>query len=253
MVRVVVFSMRFSGLRMVDEAVDEDAGGVDLVGVELAGLDDDLGFGDGDLAAGGRVGIEVAGGAAVDEVAVGVGLPGFHEREVGEDAALEDVGVAVEVLVLFAVGDERADAGARVEAGDAGAASSHAFGERALRGELDFELAGEELAFELGILSDVAGDHFFDLTGLQEKADAPVVDARVVAGDGEVAHAGVAQSGDEGFGDAAEAEASDGQQHVVADDACEGGTGVGIELVEAVGTRGCHVHPARVRWLQTEP
>jgi len=30
----------------VDEALDVDAGRVDLVGVELAGRDDDLGFGD---------------------------------------------------------------------------------------------------------------------------------------------------------------------------------------------------------------
>ena len=75
----------------MDEALDEDAGGVNLVGVELAGLDDDLGFGDGDAAAGGGVGIEVARGAAVDEVAVGVGLPGFDEGEVGVDGALEEV------------------------------------------------------------------------------------------------------------------------------------------------------------------
>ncbi len=68
----------------------------------------------------------------------------------------------------------------------------------------------------------------------EEEADAPVVDAGVVAGDGEVACAGIAQGGDEGFGDAAEAEAADGQQHVVADDVGEGGAGVGIEFVEAV-------------------
>ena len=59
----------FFGVGIVDDAVDEDAGGVDLVGVHLTGLDDDLGFGDGDLATGGRVGIEVARGAAVEEVA----------------------------------------------------------------------------------------------------------------------------------------------------------------------------------------
>ena len=202
--------MRFSRVGIVDDAVDEDAGGVDLVGVEFAGLDDDLGFGDGDLAAGGGVGIEVAGGAAIDEIALRVALPGFDEGEVGDDAALEDVGVAVEVFVLFAFGDEGADAGAGVEAGDAGASCAHAFGERALRGELNFELALEILAFELGVFSYVAGDHFFDLAGLEEEADALVVDAGVVAGDGEVAYAGIAECGDEGFGNAAEAEAADG-------------------------------------------
>ena len=210
------------------EALDKDARGVDLVGVELAGLDDDLGFGDGDLAAGGGEGVEVAGCAAVDEVAEGVGLPGFDEGEVGVDAALEDVGLAVEVFVLLAFGDESADAGAGVEAGDAGTTGSHAFGEGALRGEFDFELAGEVLAFELGVFSDVAGDHFSDLMGLEEEANSPLVDTGVVAGDGEVSGAGVAEGGDEGFGDAAETEAADGEEHVVAHNACEGGVGVWV-------------------------
>ena len=121
--------------------MDEDAWGVDLVGVQFAGLHDDLGFGDGDFAAGCRIGVEVAGSPAVDEVTVGVGLPGFDERDVGDEAAFENVGVSVDVLVLFAFGNEGADAGAGVEAGDAGASGPHAFGERALRGELDFQLA----------------------------------------------------------------------------------------------------------------
>ena len=76
-------------LRIVDEALNEDAGRVNLVGVEFAGLDDDLGLCDGDAAAGGDVGIEVARGAAVDEVAVRVGLPRLHQREVGVDGTLE--------------------------------------------------------------------------------------------------------------------------------------------------------------------
>ena len=218
-------------------------------GSSSPGCDDDLGFGDGDLAAGGGVGIEVAGGAAVDEVAVGVGLPGFDQGEIGADAALEDVGVAVEVLVLLAFGDECADAGAGVEAGDSGAACAHAFGERALGAELDFELAGEELALELGVLAYVAGDHFFDLTGLQQEADAPVVDAGVVAGDGEVAYAGIAQRRDEGFGNAAQAEAADGEQHAVAGDVGQRGAGVGVELVEAVRGAARDFHARLVLFL----
>ena len=216
----------FFGVRIVDEAMDEDAGGVDFVGVEVAGLDDDLGFGDGDLAAGGGEGVEVARGTAVDEVAEGVGLPGFDEGDVDVDAALEDVGVAVEVFVLLAFGDESADAGAGVEAGDAGTTGSHAFGEGALRGEFDFELSGEILPFELGVFTDITGDHFFDLMGFEEEANSPLpfspdIGAGVVAGDGEVAYTGVAEGEDEGFGDAAETEAADGKEHTVAHDAAK--------------------------------
>jgi hypothetical protein len=52
---------------------------------------------------------------------------------------------AVELARLLALGDERAVAGRREERGDAGAAGAHALGERALRHELDLELAREEL------------------------------------------------------------------------------------------------------------
>ena len=53
-------------MRVVDEAVDVDAGSVDVVGVEFAGGRRFLDFGDGDLAAGGGERVEVARGLAVD-------------------------------------------------------------------------------------------------------------------------------------------------------------------------------------------
>src|SRR5271157_362795 len=159
-------------MRVVDQAVDEDARRVNFVGIELAGLDNNLRFRDGDFAAGGGDGVEVARGAAVDEVAVQVGLPGLDQRQVSHDAALEDVSHTVEVLELLAVGDHGAHAGARVEAGNAGAAGAHALGQRALGAELDFELAGKELALEFRVLAHIAGDHFFDLPRFEENAEA---------------------------------------------------------------------------------
>ena len=50
----------FFRMRVVNEAMDKDAGRVNRVGIELAGLDDDFGFGNGDLAAGGDHGVEIA-------------------------------------------------------------------------------------------------------------------------------------------------------------------------------------------------
>jgi hypothetical protein len=115
------------------EAVYEDTRRVDLIGIEFTGFDNDLRFRYGDFAAGGGGGIEVARRSPIDEVAVRVGLPGFDQREVGLNAALEDVCHSIEVLVFFAFGNQRPYAGARVEAGNARAAGTHAFGERALR------------------------------------------------------------------------------------------------------------------------
>jgi hypothetical protein len=54
----------------------------------------------------------------------------------------------VELARLLALGDHRADAGAGEERRDAGAAGAQLLGERALRRELELELAGEELALE---------------------------------------------------------------------------------------------------------
>src|SRR5690606_42009995 len=67
--------------------------------------------------------------------------------EVGEDAALEHVLLAVEHLDLLALGDLGADARLRVEPGNACPARTHPLGKRALRAELD--LRSEEHTSEL--------------------------------------------------------------------------------------------------------
>src|SRR6185437_3346858 len=187
--------------------MNEDPGRMDIVRVEFARLDDDFGFGDGELTAGGGVGVEVARGAAVDEIAVEIGLPRFDECHVGAYAALEDVCDAVEIFVLLALCDDGADAGAGIEAWNAGAAGAHALGQCALRAELDFEFTRKKLTLELGIFAHVAGDHFFYLTGFKQHAEAPAIDAGVVAGDGEVAYTRIAQRLNQRLGNAAQAEA----------------------------------------------
>ena len=78
--------MRFSAAcsaRQGHHPLDEDAGQVDLVGVELAGLDELLDLGDGDPAGHGAERVEVAGRLVEDEVAVAVAPRGAHEAEVG--------------------------------------------------------------------------------------------------------------------------------------------------------------------------
>ena len=66
-------------------------------GVELARLDQVLDLGDGQPAAHRGERVEVAGGVAVDEVAVPVALPGPDQAEVGDDRLLEDVLAALPV------------------------------------------------------------------------------------------------------------------------------------------------------------
>ena len=88
------------------------------------------------VALGGREDPDLLGGRGDRDVAVGVVLPG--------QAALGDLG---------------ADAGGGEEGRDARAAGPHPLGQRALRGQLDLELAGEVLPRELLVLADVRRDH----------------------------------------------------------------------------------------------
>ena len=55
--------------------------------------------------------------------------------------------------------DERADAGRGQDAAQADAAGADALDQRALRHELDLDLARDHLRLRLGIEADVRGDH----------------------------------------------------------------------------------------------
>jgi hypothetical protein len=161
---------------------------VDAVGVELARGDEFFDLGDADLAGHRGERVEVAGRLVEDEVAVHVAARCVHERIVGDDRLFEHVvalgAVGREGRTSFrgdatampppvvlarqaALGDLRADAGLCEEGGDARAARAQLLGERALRGELEFELTGEELTLELLVLADVGGRHLADALRVQ--------------------------------------------------------------------------------------
>src|SRR6185436_19154797 len=104
------------------------------------------------------------------------------------------------------------------EAFDAGAGGAHALGKRALRDELDLDLTAQELPLELLVLPDVGRDGFSNLPRVEEDACAELVDADVVADDGEVFRAARVQRADEILRDAAEAEASHHDRRAVGDE-----------------------------------
>ena len=226
--------MRFLAGADLDDALDEDAGRVDVVGIEFAGRNQMLDLGHRDLGGGRHHRVEVARGLAVDQVAGGVALPGVDDGEVGEQAALHDVFLAVELLHFLAFGDQRADAGLGVEGRDAGAAGADALGQRALRVEFELQLAGEVLLREQLVLADIGRDHLLDLPRLQQPAEADAVDAGIVGDDRQVLDAGVADRVRQGLGDAAQAEAAGHDHHAVLEDAIECRFGVGINLVHGI-------------------
>src|SRR5215470_10244616 len=112
--------------------LDEDAGGVDLVGVDLPHLHQLLALDDGGLRRHGHQRGEVPGGLVEDAVAPAVGLPGADDGEVGAERLLEDVLLAVDGPGLLALGDLGADTGGGEEAADAASAGTDPLSQRAL-------------------------------------------------------------------------------------------------------------------------
>ena len=147
-------------------------------------------------------------------------------------------------LGLLALGDLRAGAGRGVEAGNAGAAGADALGQRALRVELDLQLAGQVLLREGGVLADIGADHLAHLPRLQQHAEADIVDARVVGDDGEVLHAAVADRLDQRGGNAAQAEAAGHDRHAVAQQPGQRRLCVRIDLVDRHRARLLRAHRA---------
>src|SRR6185436_12621187 len=109
-----------------------------------------------------------------------VALPRLHEGEVRLERLLEDVPAPVDLAGLLPLGDHGPVARRREEAADPGPAGADPLGERALRDELDLELARERELLEVLVLAHVARDHLPDLARLEEDPDPEVVDAGVV-------------------------------------------------------------------------
>ncbi len=109
-------------------------------------------------------------------------------------------------------------------------AGAEALGEGALRGELDFQLAGEVLLGEELVFAHVGGDDLADLAGLDQHAEALAVDAHVVGDHGEILDAGIAYRLDQVGRNAAEAEASDGERHAVPQHVLQRGGRAGFHL-----------------------
>jgi len=200
------------------DSVDVDAGQVDRVGVDFTVGYNLLNLCDGDPPRHRDVGIEVACGAPKYQVTCAVCHPGFYQRHIGNQGALHQVGLAVEVARFLAFGHDGADPGGCEEGGDASATCTELFRERALRGELKLEFAGQILALKLFVFADVRRDHLTDLPGGKQQSKAKAIDAGIVGNAGEVAHARVSERGDQGFWNAAEAESAHGDHLSIFDD-----------------------------------
>src|SRR5690606_17669778 len=121
-------------------AVDVDAGRHDGLGVDAAERHDVVDLHDRRRRRGRHERPEVAGSLTVDEVAPTVGREGAHEGVVGTDGVLQHVVASVDAPRLAPLGELGAVSGGRVEGADAGPGGADAFGQVALRHELELDL-----------------------------------------------------------------------------------------------------------------
>ena len=240
--------------------MDEHPGQVDVVRVDVAGLDQGLHLRHAEPPGHGHERVEVAGGGVEAKVAEPVPAGGPHQGDVGDEGGLQHVvhgfvpvpGGGREALDALgrggdghgavgrvpprqpAFGHHGADPGAGEERGDTGAAGAQPLGQGPLGGELDLELAGEVLPGELPVLPDVAGHHATHAPGLEQQPEPRAVDPAVVRDDLQVAGAGVEHGLDEDPGHPAQPEAPDGHGGSVVQPR-EGVQGVGDDDVHDAG------------------
>src|ERR1700689_5263521 len=129
------------GVWDVNDALNVNAGGDDVVAVDLARLDQMLNLGHRELSCGRHHRIEMSGGLPVDKIALRIALPGMHQRDVGDEPGLHHVRLVVEVADFLALRDDRAHARAGEEGWNSGPSGADALGQGALRVEFKFKFA----------------------------------------------------------------------------------------------------------------
>ena len=100
-------------------------------------------------------------------------------------------------------------------AAEAHAAGADALDQRALRDELDLDLARDHLRLGFGVEPDVRGDEALDRAGADELADPPAGPGGVVGDDGEMLRAAADQRVDQPMGRAGAHEAADQEPRAV--------------------------------------
>src|SRR5438876_6319139 len=204
-------------LRALKNCVDENAGRVHLIGVELAELHQFFHFGDDVIRGSRHHRIEVARHLSVDEVAPAVAFPRFDERKISAETALHHVHAAIEFACLLPFGDHSAVTSGCVKRGNAGASRAQPFAQGPLWIQFHLQFTAQDQLLEEFVFPDISGDHLFRLPLLEQQADAEIIDSRVIADDGQVLRAFAANSRDKVFRDAAEAEAAHENRGAVAE------------------------------------
>src|SRR5215813_2398542 len=188
-----------------------------VVGIDLSRFYQVLDLDDRDLGSRCHHGIEVLRRLPIDEVAPLVALPGLDQGEIGLQRVFQHIGSPFELARFLAFGDYRSVAGRSKERMNARATSPNALGKRALRDQLEVDLACYDHLFQQLVLTHITSLVRANLPGVEHEAETELVHTDVIADGVEVLHAFVYQSTDKVLGNPAQPEATDHEGRAVLD------------------------------------
>ncbi len=197
----------------------EDARGNDVLGIEIAEIDDLAHLRNGAFCGRGHDRPEIARGLAVDEITPAIAAQCLDEGEVGTNREFEHVVPAFDAPRLLAFGERRAVTGRRIERADPGTCGVDALGQVALRYQLELELARSIQPVEhprVGLAGKRADD-LLHPPRLEQRRQPCLAVARVVADDRQVASPLRDQRIDQLGGHPGSAEAADHHRRAIAD------------------------------------
>ena len=215
----------------MDDSTNENAGRVNLVGIEFADFNEFFHFSHANFSAGRDHRIKISRGLSVNQIAGLVAFPCLHDRQLRGDPRLENVFAIAKVFRFLAFGKLRCETGARVKSRNSRAACAQSFSECALRNQFKLELAREDLPLEFLVLANVRRHHLFHLTRWKQNSHAEIVHARVVAYDCQSLHAAFVNRRDQVFRDAAQSKTAGGNRHVVVKKTFQRRLRIGINFV----------------------
>src|SRR5215813_12851777 len=224
------------GVWNMDDAFDENAGRYDVIGIDLAWLNEMLDFRHRHSCRGRHRGIEIPRRLPIDEVTLAIALEGMDDGEISHKPGLHDVSLAMEYPHFLAARNVGSGASTREEGRDAGAAGADSLRQGALRIELDLEFARKVLLSKQLVLPHVGRDHLSDLLGFEKYSEPNTVDPGIVGHHGEVSDARVADCPDQCFRDAAQPETTSHDQHTVFEHPRERRWRIGVDLVHELAS-----------------
>ena len=172
------------GLRLEDP-LDKHPGEVNLIGGDLAHLDELVDLGDGRGPRHGHGDLEVLSRPVELKVAVGVATARADKRIVGRERGLQDRPTAVELALLLALSDDGADPGRGEEGRDARATRADALGQGALRDQLHVDGTLGVLLLDVGVAAHERALPGANLAVMEEHREPLPLVTAVVADDGQ--------------------------------------------------------------------